>query len=250
MLRAFFKVLVMPPLSLFVLAGLGWVVRKRRPVLARWMIAAAVALLYVLSVPLVSAALARSLQRVEVLNLERLPAGPQAIVVLAADFNALAPEYGGATVGMLTLERLRYTAKLQRASGLPVLAAGGPSREGVRPMAFHMQETLEQDFNVPVRWAEARSRTTRENLMLAAELLRPEEPDGFRHIYLVTHAWHMPRARFSAALAGFIVTPAATGFRPWPPQKIASALHSASALRESSWAVHEWIGRLWYALTR
>ena len=240
----------MPPLSLFVLAGVGWLIRKKRPVLARWMIATAVVLLFVLSVPLVSAALTRSLQRTEVLNLERLPAGPQAIVVLAADFNALAPEYGGATVGMMTLERLRYAATLARTTGLPVLTAGGPSREGVRPMGTHMQETLETDFGIPVRWAETRSSNTRQNLRFAAELLRPDEPDGIRHIYLVTHAWHIPRARFAAESAGFIVTPAGTGYRAWPPAKPTSALPSARALRESTWAVHEWIGRLWYALTR
>ena len=240
----------MPPLSLFVLAGLGWAIRKKRPVLGRWLIGSSVALLFLLSVPLVSAALTRSLQRVEVLNLERLPAGPQAIVILGADFSPLAPEYGGATVGMMTLERLRYGAALARNTGLPVLTAGGPSREGVRPIAEHMKDTLEVDFGIPVTWTESRSNNTRENLRYAAELLRPGDDDGIRHIYLVSHVWHLPRARGAAERAGFIVTPAGTGYRAWPPAKLGSALPSARGLRESSWAIHEWIGRLWYALTR
>lgn len=250
MLRDVFKLLVIPPLSLFVMAGLGWLVRKRRPVLGRWLIAGAVVLLYVLSVPLVSASLTRSLQRIPALDLHHLLAGPQAIVVLGADFAALAPEYGGATVGMMTLERLRYAATLHRATGLPILTCGGPSREGVRPMAFHMRETLETDFGVPVEWTEPASRNTRENLRGAAEILRPRDDDGLRHVYLVTHVWHLPRARFAAEAAGFVVTPAGTGYSAWPPVKPGSFLPSARALRESSWAVHEWIGRLWYVLTR
>jgi uncharacterized SAM-binding protein YcdF (DUF218 family) len=250
MQRARFKLVVIPPLSLFLLAGLGWLVRKRWPVLARWLIGTAVALLYVLSVPLVSAALARSLQRIPALDLHHLPAGPQAIVVLGADFSAMAPEYGGATVGMMTLERLRYAAVLHRATGLPVLTCGGPPLEGVRPLAFHMAETLEQDFATPVEWIESGSATTRENLRGAAELLNPRATGGVRRIYLVTHVWHLPRARFSAEAEGFVVTPAGTGYRAWPPAKPASLLPSARALRESAWAVHEWIGRLWYLLTR
>lgn len=194
MLRALFKLIVIPPLSLFLLAGLGWLVRKRWPVLARWLIGTAVALLYVLSVPLVSAALARSLQRIPALDLHHLPAGPQAIVVLGADFSAMAPEYGGATVGMMTLERLRYAAVLHRATGLPVLTCGGPPREGLRPLAFHMAETLENDFATPVEWIESGSATTRENLRGAAELLNPRATGGVRQIYLVTHVWHLPRA--------------------------------------------------------
>jgi len=49
---------------------------------------------------------------------------PQAIVVLGAGRYTEAPEYAGKdTVSSIGLVRLRYAAELQRASGLPVLAA-------------------------------------------------------------------------------------------------------------------------------
>ena len=40
-----------------------------------------------------------------------------------------APEYGGNTVVSSTLVRLRYAARLYRATGKPVLVSGGDPRE-------------------------------------------------------------------------------------------------------------------------
>jgi uncharacterized SAM-binding protein YcdF (DUF218 family) len=245
-LRSLLEALVMPPLALFALAGLGALVHRRRPRLGRALIGAAVVLLWVLATPLVSAALARSLQPDASLDLERLPAGPEAIVVLGADARLDALEYGGASVAALTLERLRYAAALARASGLPILACGGPPRRGGRPVAELMAETLARDFGVPARWTETRSANTRENLARTAELLAPED---IASIFLVTHAWHMPRATGAARAAGLSPIAAPTAFVSWPPAKPSSFLPSAHALRESSWALHEWIGCAWYALS-
>jgi uncharacterized SAM-binding protein YcdF (DUF218 family) len=246
MLRSFFKSLVLPPLSLFVLGALGFAVRKKRPVLGKILMSAAVGLLFLLCLPVVAAALAISLQTIDALDPEQLPEGPQAVVVLGCDFYPHAPEYGGSTVGMLSLERSRYGAFLARQTGLPVMTTGGRMRKGERPIAEFMQDVLETDFGVEVRWTETRSFNTRENVQFAAEILAPE---GVERIFLVTHAWHMPRAVAAAEAAGFEVTPACTSYRSWPPVKPSSALPSARALRESTWALHEWIGRVWYALT-
>jgi uncharacterized SAM-binding protein YcdF (DUF218 family) len=108
-----------------------------------------------------------------------------------------------------------------------------------------MAETLERDFGIAARWTETRSANTRENLAFAAELL---EEEGIESIFLVTHAWHVPRAAAAARAAGLAPIPAPTAFVAWPPLKPSSFLPSAHALRESSWALHEWIGRAWYAL--
>ncbi len=245
-LRSLLKILVMPPLSLFVLGAVGAVVHKKRPRLGKTLIGTAVVGLFVLSLPIVSAALTRALQRGEALDFDQLPAGPRAIVVLGADFHPHAPEYGGSTVGMLSLERLRFTARLARRTGLPVLTTGGAQAENARPLATHMAETLAEDFGVETRWVETRSRTTRENVRFAKEIL---EAEGIASVYLVTHAWHMPRALHETEAAALDAVPAATLFRGWPAAKVSSYLPSARALRESSWALHEWIGRAWYALT-
>jgi uncharacterized SAM-binding protein YcdF (DUF218 family) len=239
------KALVMPPLSLFVLGAAGLCVHPKRPRLGKTLMFVAAALLVALSLPVVSAALIRGLQSRSALDLEHLPEGPQAIVVLAGDFNAFAPEYGGSTVGMLTLERVRYAALLAHRTALPVLSAGGPPREGFEPLSVAMQRVLESELDTDVRWTERASRTTRENVAHAREILSAE---GINRIYLVTHSWHMPRAAKAARAAGFEVIPAPTSFLAWPRARVA-LVPSAKALRQSSWALHEWIGRAWYALT-
>ena len=76
--------------------------------------------------------------------------------------------------------------RLQRATGLPVLASGGDGE------ATTIKAQLERDFGVPVRWTEGDSLTTRENALFSAKILA-----GVRvqKIILVTHALHMPHAK-------------------------------------------------------
>lgn len=254
MLRAALKLLVMPPSSLFLLGAVGLLVHRRRPRLGKLLVATAVGALFVLSLPIVSAALMRGLQHDEPVRIEALephgePAGKasgiDAIVVLAADHNPYAPEYGGSTIGTLTLERIRYAARLARQTGLPILTAGGPPEPGGTPVSVMMKQVLEEEFSVPVRWCERSSRNTLQNLTGAQRILAAE---GLDHAYLVTHSWHIPRALASAETAGLRVTPAPTSFRTWPKRKVALAFPSSRALRESCWCIHEWLGRAWYAV--
>ena len=66
------------------------------------------------------------------------------------------------------------------------------------------------EFGRPLKFVEDDSRDTRENAARTLALLRPI---GIRHIVLVTHGWHMPRAlkAFETAAAGsgirYIVPP-------------------------------------------
>jgi len=236
------RALVVPPLALFALAAIGALLLRRRRRLGWTIVAVASGLLVLLCLPIVSAALLRSLQPRFVGSRD----GAQAIVVLGADDAPLAPEYGGVSVGPLTLERLRYAARLHRESSLPVLVSGGTMRKGDPSLAKLMRDVLESDFAVPVRWMEERSGDTRANARRSSEILVRE---NVRTVLLVTHAWHMPRARGAFERAGLEVVAAPTGFRAWPDLGVAVVLPSARALRESSWAIHEWIGRLRYALS-
>jgi uncharacterized SAM-binding protein YcdF (DUF218 family) len=239
------KALVLPPLALFVVAGVGLALLRRRPKLARWLIGASSGLLLLLCLPWVSAALLKSLQAsVEVYVPGQGPPA-QAIVVLGGDFHSWAPELGGAAVGPLTLERLRYGARLARETGLPLLVSGGKLDRRSPPLAELMAESLRRDFGLETRWIEARSGTTRQNADNAAELLRAA---GVERVLVVSQAWHLPRSVAAFEDAGLQAIPAPTGFRSWPHLDLAGLLPSARSLRESSWAIHEWIGRLWYAL--
>ena len=243
MLKKLIEALIMPPLALFVLGGVGVLLRRRRPVLSKWMISLAVTALFCLCTPLVSAALLRSLQTAPALE-GASASEAQAIVVFLADFRADAAEFGGDSVGPMTLERLRYAAHLSRQTGLPILTSGGVPRRGTPALAQLGRDVLEQEFQVPVRWSEPRSANTAQNARFSAEILASE---GLDTVYLVTHAWHMPRSLGACDRAGLSAIPAPTGFRAWPQLDLDALLPSARSLRESTWALHEWIGRVWYA---
>jgi uncharacterized SAM-binding protein YcdF (DUF218 family) len=174
--------------------------------------------------------------------------GAQAIVVLSGGLDREAPEYGGDTAGERTLLRLRYGAVLAHRFGLPVLVSGGRPDNATRTEAAVMADILEREFAVRVRWQESQSRTTAENATMSAKILRDA---GVHRIVLVTQAFHIPRAVRLFRAAGLEVKPAPTQFKsadrsPFTPLDL---LPRISALHNSYYALHEWLGIAWLALT-
>ncbi|MDR1853597.1 MAG: YdcF family protein [Azoarcus sp.] len=172
----------------------------------------------------------------------------QAIVVLGGGRNINTPEYGGDTVSRLTLERLRYGARLARATGLPILVTGGAPSGKRTPEGQLMKATLEEDFQTPVRWVEEASLDTRQNARYSAAILKP---DGVSRVLLVTHAVHMKRARKEFEAQGLVVTEAPTAWLnsahdadPLP------RLPSAGSAYNGWYALHEWLGLIAYGLSR
>lgn len=238
--------LAVPPANLLLLALCGVILWKRKPRLARWLVATAGVLLWVTATPLFGGALLRSLQ----IDAPLAPGVPwpdaDAVVVLAAGSQLQAPEYGGPTVDRVSLERLRYGAVVQQVTGRPLCVTGGPSDDDLPPVAELMRRVLEDELDVRVTWVEREARNTWENASLSAPLLRDA---GVRRVYLVTHAWHLPRARACFEAVGFEVVAAPTGFRAVQGLSFGAFLPSRQGVRDTSWACHEWLGRLWYALT-
>lgn len=169
----------------------------------------------------------------------------QAIVVLGGGTYFDAPEYGGDTVTAPTLVRLRYAAHLHRALKKPVLVAGGAPQGNPAPEAQLMKQALQRDLHVPVQWLEEHSRNTLENARLSRLVLNAA---GVQRIYLVTHAWHMRRARLAFEHAGFAVIPAPTGYTTGFELTALDFLPVARALRGSSRFFHEAAGIGWYHL--
>jgi len=208
--------------------------------------AAGVVALYALSTPLVGARLLQALEPETIVPAAPAAPAPGAIVILAADLRRDAPDYGGDTVGALTLERIRYGARLHRMTGLPILVSGGLLPRAKRTLAEAMQRTLTEEFGVPVQWVENRSRSTLGNARLSAELLKSA---GIGSIYLVTHAWHMARSVEVFESNGMHVVAAPTAFTyVGPGLAFSDFLPRPAALAESTFAFHELIGRLWYRL--
>ncbi len=240
------KALLLPPACLVCLAGLGVVLRvlgRRR--LGRALVALSLATAVALSLPHVAYALTRGLQRHPPLapDLGRLDVG--AIVVLGGDLRADPPEYGGDEPGPLSLERCRYGAALAKRTGAPLLVSGGVLRPDRPPLAAHLARFIEGELGVAVRWREERSHTTRENARFTAELLRAE---GVTQVAIVTHAWHMPRAVRAFERAGLAVVPAPTAALAPPEDVWRGWVPRSEAFLMSTYALHEWLGQLWYAV--
>jgi uncharacterized SAM-binding protein YcdF (DUF218 family) len=147
-----------------------------------WLASLSLVGLLILSLPVVGRALMAPLETHPPITLTQLQAA-QAIVILGGGTYFDAPEYDGDTVGMATLERLRYGARLARTSRLPLLVSGG-APSGGRPEGELMREVLEGEFGVKVRWVEGASRDTAENAALSAAMLKAA---GVSRIALVSN---------------------------------------------------------------
>ena len=149
------------------------------------------------------------------------------------------------TLDALSLERLRYGAHLAKRSRLPILLSGGEGEDDP-PLSELMARVLEDDYGLRARWLEGRSKTTAENAVFSAAMLRSE---GIHCVVLVTHAWHMPRARAAFAANGMSVIPAPTAFYQQPSfDGWQNYVPNSNAFRMSGYAFHEIVGRLWYAV--
>lgn len=237
LLKKILTSLILPPSGPLLVAVLGLVLARRRPRLGYALTTVAVASLLALSMPWVANTLLRSLENTKPPTLEQV-ARTQAIVILGNSIYRRAPEYDSKdTVGEFALERLRYGARLARATRLPVAIAGGIPPAGDTPEATVMQEVLQTDFGVASRWLETKSLDTNENAALLAPQLKES---GVKEITLVTHAWHMHRAQAAFERQGLSVLPAPTRFTPI----FRGIIPRAEALRNSSLALHEWLGLL------
>lgn len=244
------KYWALPPGSILILLTLAFLLV--RGTLGRMLLFVSWSILLIMSLPALSTPLIALLEQAPAVNPERLgQTGAEAIVVLAAETYTDAPEYGGSTVGSLTLQRIRYAAWLHRRTSLPIYVTGGGQVDAAAPL---MADVLREEFDVPVARVEGQSGTTWENAALTAPLLRA---DGIDHVLLVTHAWHMPRARAVFRQRAIEVTPAPTYFvhrngdssrqreEPGFPQ---AWLPQAGAFHASAYAVHELLGGAYYRL--
>ena len=232
--KAVLKALVLPPTGPVLLALLGLALRRHSPRLGAGLAWTGLLSLLALSIPAVAALLLRSLDIPAPFDRDQA-ADAQAIVILGGGTRRDAPEYGGDTLATLTLERLRYGARVARETGLPVLVTGG-STYGGKPEADLMQEALQREFGVAVRWAENRSRTTHENAQYSAVLLRAA---GIGKVVLVAHAFDVQRATAEFTAAGIATVPAATGLPSRGPTRVSDFLPGISGLQGSYYALYE-----------
>lgn len=230
--------------------ALAVIARRRRPQMARFAGVFALAWLWLWSIPLVAERAAWTLERrYPPVSADQLPSA-DAIVLLGGFLDpaqppfAIDPNLNGAADRAWLAAQLWHAGKAPRlicSSGLaPLSRASAPEcPDAVR---------LLRDLGIPdsAIVVESASRTTRENAAETRQLLATDA-----RVLLVTSAMHMPRSLASFRQAGIDAVPAPTDhvFRPDRPFEITTLLPSPSALATSTAVWHEWLGRLWYAVS-
>lgn len=227
--------LVLPPGGPIVLVAAGAALLRWRPRLGRALALLGAAALWLASLPVVANALVTLLGGARPLDLAEARTA-QAIVILGGGVRPQAPEYGGDTLGRLTLERVRYGAHLARHTGLPILVTGGAPESGVRAEAELMREALQREYGLPVRWIDDRARNTRENAANAARLLAAE---GRRRVLLVLHGFDVWRAKREFEAAGLEPIAAPTFVPRWDEPEVADFLPDAQALLTTHFSLYE-----------
>ncbi len=245
-LKGLFKALVLPPTGPLLIAVAGLLLLARRWHAGRILAWSGILLLVALSTPAVAYMLLSALDRWPAFD-ARDTRGAQAIVILGGGVRRHAAEYGGDTLGRLTLERVRYGAYLARATRLPVLVTGGAVFGG-EPEAKLMRAALESEFGVPVRWAETESRNTHDNAVRSARILSAAHVE---RVILVAHSFDMPRAKAEFAAQRIDAIPAPTGIPDDTIDTPLDLLPSLVALQGSYFALYEILANLarWMLVT-
>jgi uncharacterized SAM-binding protein YcdF (DUF218 family) len=140
-----------------------------------------------------------------------------AVLVLGGGVYRHLPEYDAGAPSRPTAQRLAYGVWLARRSGWPLAFSGGigwTATELHQPEAEIIARVAAEDYGLPLRWAEASSRDTREN---AAKSLPMLAAAGVRQVVLVTDDAHMRRAvrafEATGGPLGIAIVPAPVGLR-------------------------------------
>ncbi|WP_417584882.1 YdcF family protein [Nitrincola sp.] len=242
------KYLLLPPAlqALTVLFGLLLIGLGRR-FLGGLLVFFAGLSLWLLGLPVISYSLQQSLEHFPPVSMEAVSSA-EVIVVLGGGRAFDGAEYGWPDApSEQTISRLAYSAFLQRQSGLPILLTGGRVYGEEYSEAELMQWLLKSGFDLSADWVEDRSRNTYENAAYSAEMLRQA---GLSQVVLVSQAWHLNRAVPVFEAQGLQVLPAPIQFATPPPEGLVSWLPTSYHFRQSSQALHEWLGLFVYRLMK
>lgn len=255
--------LLMPPGIWIFLILMAVFTLKRRQVLQRFIIVMSVLMIWVTSTSYFAIQLTQLANHLlhwpQPLELESLTSKaqyqkqkPQAIIILGGGRRqgALdAPQDNQQQdVSSASMERLRFGARLAKVSQLPVLVTGGaPDKTSAKDLseAQLMIGVLNNELNVSAKWVEGNSSTTQENAKLSAIMLQKE---NIQTIYLVTHFWHMPRAKAIFEKENLNVIEAPMGFYQKEAFTPLDFYPGTEGLQKTRQIFHEILGNLWYRL--
>jgi uncharacterized SAM-binding protein YcdF (DUF218 family) len=234
---------LVPPTVLILLAAVSAWATLWRPHVGVAFAIISTSLLYLAALPIMAAWM---IEEVEI----KTPTKPdfstaQAIVVLGGGVHPGDGDKVPDTLGPWSLERIVLAAQAYRQLKLKVAVSGGRVASAHTSEASLMKAALETQFSVPVTWVDDQSRTTYENAVLTAKLLKA---DNVTTIVLITQAWHMRRALWSFERAGLHAIPYPAPLTYDENDRLADYLPSIGALERSYHALHEAIGLAYYRL--
>jgi len=176
------------------------------------------------------------------------PSDAGAIVVLSGSISPADSIRTRAELGEDTLSRCLHAMELfRRGWRLPILVSGGkvdPEQRGPTLAAAMRDFLVESGIPASDVMIEDRSRTTYENGLLSAGMLRQR---GVHKVVLVTDATHMRRAVGVFRKQGIEAVPSGCRYRATRFEyTLADLLPSPYAAQACQEAFHEWLGILWY----
>jgi len=249
-----FKAILLPPGVNLLLILIALIIYRSYRRSAIGMLSFSSVSLLLLSLPSISDKLIQSIESEQVISTTQIKklavdtVPERAIVVLSGGRVSVAPEYGQIdTVNAATLQRIQYASWLQKRTNLPVLLSGGSVFDEATAEAVLMNQVMMSSFAIAPKWIESKSKNTAENALFSAQILKQNEID---EILLVTHAWHMARAKAAFEQQDIRVIPAPTAFQANRTRHMSWTryLPSATALEQSSRALNEMLGSFWYQL--
>lgn len=253
-LSHFLQIWAFPPGLILLLFLIGFILIALNRHLGKSIIIFSFITFWLLSTPIITQHLIDGLQKqYSPLALNTLNINPQqsAMIILGSGVeNAL--EYANKhALSDSSLSRLQYAVYLYNKTHLPIITSGGNRDRTASTEAGLMKEALTNLYHVPVIMTESNSHTTRDEAALLAPLVKSQ---GIKTVYIITHAWHMPRSmltfqHFFTPL-GITVIPAPMGYSLLQSggEAFSNYLPLLRALNISVAALHEYVGILWYRL--
>lgn len=244
----FLKLLLLPPACIFLLFFLGKTLRGRFFRFGQNLASGAVIILFVMCTGWGARMLVAPLEKLTRPITRDSIGGAEAIVLLSAGRLNSAQEYDGRDIpDYIALARMRYAARLHRQFGLPILVSGGRgTMDGTEePLGSLVARSLNDDFGVPVKWQEVKSRNTLENATYSSVMLREA---GIKKILLVTDAMHMHRASLAFASTNLQIVEAPTLFLGNGELGVYALIPSAESFRRSYYASYQWLGIIQHKL--
>ena len=245
------QIWVFPPGLILSLMLVGFILIGMKKKSGNKLLMLAFLLFWLLSTPWLGQALIDGLQkRYTPLNAtqQRFTGTDTAIVVLGSGVD-IAPEYQNKDVASEeTMSRVIYAAYLSRHTQLPIIVSGGNSDQLAHYEADLMRDLLQDNYGITVKAVETQSHNTEEQSQMLVPILKRH---AIKTVYLVTHAWHMPRSIYafeeSFHANAITVIPAPMGFIALKSDSfVINLLPSINALRTSVYAMHEYLGLAWY----